>query len=301
MKLVLKLSGGLLVLIFSIWALILTAQINVLSLILSIAIIVTLLGGYFFELRKTKDHEFSLKLLFEMIFLIVAGIVTYFITKALNPIIAASLIGLTGAMLFLDYKDSIYVGAFAGMSSIFEIQIFLIVILIVAIAYFLLKNQFDGIGGKGGLTAFIGTFIVALFLNYEIKVFTLTILEYLILIGVAVASSMLTYFLGKSLDNNVLSSSFLGLLFGVSLLFSGDDIVLYIALVGYGSTFIGMQSRYKFYLMPIASIIFVFLYGYSYIFKGLGGFLGFYAFLSSVPIVLCQELVNIKQENPLII
>ncbi len=292
MKLLLKLSGGLLVLVVSIWALILIAKVNVLSLILSILSIIVLLVGYLFEFKKTKDHEFSLQLLIEIIALIVAGIATFYLTELFNPIIAAALIGLIGAMLFVDYKDAIYVGAFAGMSSIFNIYIFLIVLLIVALAYVLLKPKFDGIGGKGGITAFIGAFIVFLFLNTGRNVYVFKPLEYLLLISVVILSSILTYFLSRYLENNVLGSSFVGLLFGVILMFWHQDIVFYVAMVGFGGTFIGMQNRYKFYLLPISSIIFVFLYSYSYMLAGLGGLLGFLAFLSNVFVVFGVEFVN---------
>ncbi|NMA05107.1 MAG: hypothetical protein GX931_01915 [Acholeplasmataceae bacterium] len=301
MKLILKLMGGLLVLTVSIWALILTAQANIFSLILSITLIILLLVGYFFEFKKTKDYKLSYKLLIEVIALIVSGITTFYLSSLLkSPVAAAALMGLVGAMIFLDYKDAIYIGAFAGMSSIFNIYIFLIVLLIVSFSYILIKPKFEGIGGKGGLTAFIGVFIVFLFLEVEKSVYFFKPLEYLLLIGISIISSMLTYFLTKYLDNNnVLASGFVGLIFGVMLMFLKEELFFYLSMVGFGSTFIGMQNRYKFYLMPVASIIFVFLYSYSYMFMGLGGLLGFLAFLSNIPIILCQELVNIKREKDL--
>lgn len=300
MKMLLKISGGLLVLTVSIWALILTAKVNIVSLILSILLIVVLLGGYFFEYKKTKDYEFSYKLIIEVIALIIAGVLTFYIKDLLrSPVAAAALIGLIGAMMFEDYKDSIYVGAFAGMSSICNIYIFLIVLVIVALTYILLKPKFEGIGGKGGLTAFIGIFIVFLFLDIEINIYKFKPLEYLLLIGISILSSMATYFLSKYFNNNVLASGFIGLIFGVMMMFINKDIIMYVSMVGFGSSFIGMQNRYKFYLMPVASLVFVFLYSYSYLFTGLGGLLGFLAFLSNVPIIFCQELVNIKREKDL--
>lgn len=297
MKLALKLTGGIVVLLVSVIVLILLAQANIVSLILSIALIILLLGGYYFEFKKTKDYEFSLDLLIEVGALIIAGLITYYVSTILNPILAASLTGLVGAMLIFKYKDAIYVGAFAGMSSIFNIYLFLVVLLLVSIIYLLIKNTFNGIGGKGGLTAFLGGFVVYFFLSVNPNVTAFTPLEYLLLIGIAILSSMATYFLSKYLENNVLGSSFIGLIFGIILLFFNDNIIAVTAMVGFGATFIGMQSRYKFYLLPISSILFVFLYSYSYLFIGVGGLLGFLAFLSSVPIIFCQELVNIKREK----
>lgn len=292
MKLALKLTGGILVLVGSIIALISLAQASILSLILSIVLITLLLAGYYFEFKKTKDHEFSLELVVEVVALIIAGVITYYVGSILNPILAASLMGLVGAMLIVKYKDAIYVGAFAGMSSIFNIYQFLIVLLLVSIIYFLIKNTFNGIGGKGGLTAFLGGLAVFLFLNFNPNITVFKPLEYLLLVGVGILSSMATYFLAKYLENNVLSSGFIGLIFGIILLFFNKDIMVFVALIGYGATFIGMQNRYKFYLLAVASILFVFLFSYSYFFTGVGGLLGFLAFLSSVPIIFCQELVN---------
>lgn len=292
MNVILKVSGALLAVVVSVWALVIMASVSVLSLVISLLLIICLGMNVFLEFKLNKTITFSLSMLIKMISLILSGVFTYYISNTLNPILSASLIGLIGAMLFNEYREAIYVGAFVGMSSLFNIYVLLLVLLIAAVVYILLEDRFIGIGGKLGFISFISTFLVARFLPFNPTTLTFTYLQYFYLSVVTVAVSILTYLLNKYIDNTTLSSSFIGLLLGVVVLFSQDSFIMVLCLVGYGATFIGMQTRYKLYTLLPSSLVFVYLYHHAYLFNGMGGLLGFLAFLSLVPIVFSDYLIK---------
>lgn len=288
----LKPLGTLFVAVMSIWALVLLIPENDFNVIIAILMIIVLVGVLIYEFFISKPLELDISTLIKVGALMFSGLIVYYISDVTNPILAAALVGLIGGFLLEPYKAPIYVGAFIGMTSAFSIEIFLITLPLGGILYVLLENDFEGVGGKYGMIAFVGVFLVALiFSNSKIPV-SFEIDINVVFLGVAILASMATYFLNKYLNNTVLSSSFIGLIFGVIVLFVDDIMIYHVCLVGFGATFIGMQTRFKYYYMVISALLFVILYQFAYLYSGIGGTLGFLAFLSLLPLALVDHILK---------
>lgn len=296
MKVLLKIVGAVMLLSVIMWALIMMLLENWIGFGISVAMIGMLLIVFTYEFFHRKPLKLEISSLFKGVALMMSGVITFYLSAATNSILAAALMGLIGAMLLLPYKAPIYVGAFIGMTVVLNIFMLLICLLIGAIIYILLEDELDGIGGKYGTIAFVSVFIIVLFFNRETSPINIDLLTNLLLIGVAIASSLATFFLNKYVDNTVLSSAFIGLLFGAVLLFSSEPIIKDVCLIGFAATFIGMQTRFKYYLLFISAILLVILYNFYYLYAGIGGSLGFLAFLSLMPLVCVDDII--KRKNP---
>lgn len=300
MKLAAKLSGILLTGLLLLYVCFLVAKVSLGSLFLGVGLGVVLIGALVFEYRLSKEVLFEGSVFIKMSAVFIASILTYYISKYTDIVVAASLVGIIGAMLFGDLDDPIYVGAFVGMATLFtNIHVFIGVAVLASFLYILLENHFIDMGGKLGTIAFMGGLIVSFFSTYTRNPIILENYQIVILMGVSTLSALLTFYLAKYFENTILASAFVGLTLGVVALFVDLSFVDVIALVGYGATFIGCQKRYKPYYMLISSVLFVVIYKYLYVVGGIGGGLGMSAFLSLMPVALGHHLYNYFNKKPI--
>ncbi|ACB84298.1 hypothetical protein [Natranaerobius thermophilus] len=98
------------------------------------------------------------KQLITLITSIVSVIVTYLLNHhlALGPFFANGIVGLSGALLFPKWAGGIYIASFVGMSSTEIIPTLGSAFwagIIVGLVFANTSPVFDGLGGKGGITA----------------------------------------------------------------------------------------------------------------------------------------------------
>lgn len=105
----------------------------------------------------------------EILITVFSALITHWFGRFTDPILSAGLIGFTGYLIskldksFVDIQFAAFCGAFVGMSklSFYENYFYLIIsAMISGFFYLLMKNHFQGFGGKLGAIAFVGVYIV---------------------------------------------------------------------------------------------------------------------------------------------
>lgn len=234
---------------------------------------------------KNKKNNFDF---LNFISLILGGLGAYILNIYLNQgaIIAASLVGIVGALLVNKRAVAIYTGAFVGMVSpelLHDFSHILIACIIAGIIFEFADEVFNGIGGKLGTIAFSSWII--LFILSDLNLInptmngTLSLEIFLIsLIGV-----LSTYFLHIYLKKDVVGSSAIVSLIGALILpqiFPQSDSNLSVLMMA--ATFAGMSSKerlenfYEIFLIAFFVAVF-FVYSYTHLGGG-GGKLGTIAF-----------------------
>lgn len=218
------------------------------------------------------------------------AIITYLMVFnfKISCVLASSLVGFIGAIIFKRYQAAIFCGSFVGMTSpeVLSILPFVIASSLASLIFVLSKDVFNGYGGKLGTIAFSGSLIIvclsqASFLNGQI----FNNNQKIIIIIVSVIASIATHILNVRFKMGpVLASSIIGL--SGSLLFLNINYSLgpTLATVIFGASFVGMTSRNKFSnegFILLAGILFGFIFiCNSTYFGGVGGKLGIIAFVS---------------------
>lgn len=245
----------------------------------------------------------------EFVAVFLGAIITYLIVLyfKISCVLASSLVGLVGAIIFKRYQAAIFCGSFVGMTSpeVLSILPFVSASLLASLIFILSKDVFNGYGGKLGTIAFSGSLIIAYifqmnFLNgqiYDNK-------QKLIIIIASIIASLLTYFLNARMKlGPVLASSIIGLIGSLLFLNIYYSLGPTLATVIFGSSFVGMTSRNKFSsegFILLAGTLFglIFIYNSTY-FGGVGGRLGATAFVSVLVIdgliFLIRKIYKIKR------
>lgn len=228
----------------------------------------------------------------DFLFAYFASIFTYNLAMFdhISAVFASALVGLIGASVFKKHEKAIFAGSFLGMAeaTVFGAWGFIVAGLVMAIVYVFSKPLFEGVGGKLGTVAFTGAVIAYLLqdLNPLIGIqFTLT--EGLYLIIASIAGAVITRLFSRIEGVSVVqASSVVGLFFVILFDYELFSISPYIAIAGFGGSFVGMTSKNhlnKIWMVGTGGLLFgVIYYLSSGVFSGFGGKLGTIAFLSSV-------------------
>lgn len=239
------------------------------------------------NLKKIKNKKFNFQFL-SFISVVIGGLSAYILNIYLNQgaIIAASIVGIIGALFVKEKTIPIYTGAFVGMVSpelLHDFYHILIACIIAGFIFELAKDVFNGIGGKLGTIAFSSW--ILLFVTSNLKIINPVITHvvgYEIFL-ISLVGVLSTYFLHIYMKKDLVGSSALVSLLGALLLpeifpQSGENLsVLLMA-----ATFAGMSSKdrignfYEIFLVAFFVALF-FVYSYTHL-DGGGGKLGTIAF-----------------------
>jgi hypothetical protein len=229
--------------------------------------------------------------------IVIGAIATFYLAKSgMSAVLASSLVGIAGSLLFKRYEIEVFTGSFVGMSSIILFTDVGVVLaaLIASLVYLMGKNVFVGIGGKLGTSAFAGTLSVALLLNVDVYTLDIayinTTLPFWFVLATLVASalaSMLTNQLAQRWfkGSTVLGSSFIGILGYLLSLVLGAYSGLFAGTI-FAASFAGMSQNKVLkspqYFMIAGAITAILFLASSTFFLGLGGKMGTSAFIGVI-------------------
>jgi len=256
---------------------------------------ILLLVGLFFEWkeerRKENLNDKGNNLLIEGLFVIGGGIATYFMSYFLGNyvVLFSTMVGLVGHFAFRKWEVAIFCGSFAGMTSIFIINPYQIVLaaVLTALIYALTKPIFKGFGGKLGTIAFTGTILSFLLLEKSFAM-TSVIEPNAMIVYVAVLGVVSTYIVQHILKQTpVFASSVTTLVFSILVVTFFNQNTMYLA-VFYAASFVGMSDKKRLPNIAIAGLAGVTI-GYVYTiftpyYNGAGGKLGTMALISTIMI-----------------
>jgi hypothetical protein len=229
--------------------------------------------------------------------IVIGAIATFYLAKSgMSAVLASSLVGIAGSLLFKRYEIEVFTGSFVGMSSIILFTDVGVVLaaLIASLVYLMGKNVFVGIGGKLGTSAFAGTLSVALLLNVDVYTLDIayinTTLPFWFVLATLVVSalaSMLTNQLAQRWfkGSTVLGSSFIGILGYLLSLVLGAYSGLFAGTI-FAASFAGMSQNKVLkspqYFMIAGAITAILFLASSTFFLGLGGKMGTSAFIGVI-------------------
>lgn len=265
-------------------------------LLISLSLVVFFFGIQLItEWHKTKSTEGS-SFVFscstsikEISLLIISSFLTFYLNYqvGLGSVMAASLVGIFGALTLKNYTQAIYCGAFIGMacSIIYAHPLSLLLAgLISGTLFVLAKHLFTGFGGRLGFIAFSGCFITSLIIQKPLRVVEALdpalyprVLIYIILTG------MVTYGLHRIFKlDTVLASALVGL----TMALIHPDASQLLVVAAYCASFAGMVTIERvrtysdmFFITLVTSLLYIIAFT---LFDGAGGRLGAIAFLASV-------------------
>ena len=262
--------------------------------------------GFLYGMFKARplntDSIFKLdkEVLLNILFVIIGGLIPYILNKHLNVnvVLGSALVGITGGLVIKKYEAALYCGSFIGMCSIevFNYPEFILVALLTGVLFVLVKDVFNGYGGKLGTTAFIfGFLFYFIFYNHPNSPSVYTPLQMVIVIVGSSLAAWITYIFNVKFElGPVLASGLVGLGIGVVLVLEGSSFSLHLAGIIFGATFIGMSSKEKAkreWFIVIGGLLFGVIYIMMIPFNGLGGMLGTTAFISTISLYGLRNLV----------
>lgn len=274
------------------------------QLFYSAVLMITLIGlvvGHYREYRmvivgkkaQLKQEKIEFFDIMVIVFTLLGTLLTFYINNSLQlgGVVASSIVGLLGPLLFPKLQRAIFCGSFAGMASTMIFTNVWWVALAGLLSGLLLafsREIYDGFGGKLGASGFFGTISAALLAGQFILIGEDAVLTSDINIAFYfIIGAVLTYYVNKiNKTGTVLASSAIGLIAGLILpVIYGGAGGSYAVAVFCGS-FVGMtvidRLTTEFYLF-ISSFMGSIIYFYSQVnFVGLGGKLGTTAFASVV-------------------
>jgi hypothetical protein len=256
------------------------------------------LGLIFVGKNLTKDAMPKVTLSdFDFAFAFIGVILTYELSFifSLSTVFSSALVGIIGFLLIRKHSMAIYCGSFAGMVSpqIFNHYEVIVLALVCAIIYLLVKTILDGFGGRLGTIAFVSTTITTLIFNKGMLLPNGSY-DILLIMMFAVLGSVISYFLHNHFSlSPVLSSALPSLLVATLVDFILPEYFVYSS-VFFIASFVGMSNKkvvpnlmYSLFIGLILSIIFSTFYNY---FNGFGGKMGLMALIS---VVINYGIVNI--------
>lgn len=272
-------------------------QVNIFITLLVILILLLICASIFYKRLSYKYTEVELNssLLYAFGSLIISAFLVYIFHNYFEThfLLTVPVLGIFGALFFKKQENPIYLGAFIGMTSI-NIYLFIIIVVLAVILYFFIENAYSGYGGKLGSSAFFMGLVVSLFISGG-DVVIYRKLSVLYIFGFSIIGAMLTAFIQRRFSlSTVLSSGIVGLLGSFLLLIPNLTDASLIATVILGSSFISMtvKENLNYFYIFISSLIFSFLYIY-FPYYGIGGRLGYLAFLSVLASIGIKYLIHI--------
>lgn len=225
-----------------------------------------------------------------------------------SNVLSASIVGVLGGVLFFKSGNenlkiipaAIYAGAFAGMSDPAKFHDPASIVLATLVGGFileLLKNSFNGIGGKLGSIGFGAVIIWTLFKSepsqeIDFLPFHFISLLFTVLFGL-IGTVIIFYFSNKKIGP-VLASAISSLLISIPLEFYDfNGYAVVISAVFMGGTFVGMSSKtlFNWGVIMLAGLVFGVLYYFLTLnFGGFGGTLGTTACLSCLLVLPLSKL-----------
>ncbi|MFP4287163.1 MAG: hypothetical protein ACLFRI_05640 [Candidatus Izemoplasmataceae bacterium] len=276
---------------------------SLLFLFFNIGTFYSLFKIYKSEVAKKSPTTIHKDYMIEASFFYVGSSLTYLIhnNTVLCIALSSALVGLIGALFIKKYQVAIYCGSFVGMSSglLLSFIPFLAATLLAALIYAMVKDLFNGVGGKLGTIALSGALVTVLFTRspfLEGSLFNTS--EQLFIIGISVIASTLTFVINNRLKQGaVLASALTGFLMAGIFRVTYLDLNVTFGIVAIGASFVGManQTRMKDErYIALAGVLFglIFIYSAPY-FGGAGGKLGTIAFLSVLSIMGITDLTHI--------
>jgi len=229
---------------------------------------------------------------------------------SLGAVVAASLVAILAYLIAPSYSVPAYCGAFVGMTSnllLFSYVEVGLAGLIAGIVYVLTRHVFNGIGGKLGTIALIGTALTGMSLGREFLLLPIADWETnTLIILTAMLGAPLTFFLNIHQKHGpVMASAFVGLIAGLILPNIFPEIGQTLSVVAICASFAGMTSGERcpaFWTMLITALFTGVVFVYSTpLLGGAGGKLGTIAFgavLSSCGYARLRQWVLGKQRLP---
>jgi hypothetical protein len=287
MKTNIKWIGFFLIVIFTFYPIItiIIAEKGMLSYLLATLYLSSVIYCYFFVKREKiiSSNLFDLNI----VFVILGTIITYELTNifSLSIVVSSALVGLVGYLISNKYSIAIYAGSFAGMSSylIFNRFEILFVAIVAAIVFQIVKNVFNGFGGRLGTIAFIATATTGLIFNKSSLAahhsYDVWLLFLFSVTGVLISWIIHNQFNKSPVIASAVPGLIIGLIFGQ--IFKELEVYSYIF---FTATFVGMASNFvikniyqSLFIGVILSLIFLSFFHY---FNGFGGKMGLMAFIS---------------------
>ena len=271
-------------------------------------IILAVCGACIFmiQTRSSEHPKYSRAFSREMLLTIFALGAANWLTFVLNhsagmgAVVASAVVGLAGGILFPKYGAAIYCGSFVGMSSTAILPgafALLISSLIAGGVFVMSEHTLNGIGGKLGTIAFIGSVITGLAFQIPFSSSPLPRFDvawYVVIL--CVLAALLTWALGNHLGlGAVVASALVGLAGGLILprIFPAHGELLAVAV--FCASFTGMSSseRFSAVMMMIAGLLtgIIFFLSLS-VFGGAGGKLGMIAFSASLATLGYQQMAK---------
>lgn len=215
---------------------------------------------------------------------------TFYLNRKLGigAVLASSLVGVLGALVFKKQATAIFCGSFAGMSCTVTFSTLICIGLagvLSGIIFLLGKDLFKGVGGKLGTIAFAGTLGASYLRGLELLSLPMPDWEHAgMILFYSAAGVVATYALNHRFGHGpVLASAFIGILAGVLLPgIHGAELGSTLAIMVFCASFAGMSDKVR---LPnegaacIAGLLcgLVFIHSTPYL-GGAGGKLGTIAF-----------------------
>jgi len=231
-----------------------------------------------------------------------ANVLTFVLTYTLglSAVVASALVGLIGGVFFPTYSAAIFCGSFVGMSSqaiLADIAALFLSSLIAGVLYAMSEQWFDGIGGKLGTIAFIGSVMTGIVFQNP---FSATLVPPDVITGTIIAVSALAAFTTWALGNfgglgAVIASAVVGLAGGIVMPLVWPEYGELIAVAIFCGSFAGMSSKARFsgVMMVIAGLLCGIVFAASLqVFGGAGGKLGMTAFSVSLAVLGYQQMFD---------
>ena len=239
------------------------------------------------ELKKIDWYDF--------LFAYFAAIFTYNLTMydQVSSVLSSALVGLVGGTIFKHHDKAIFAGSFLGMATgtVFGAWGFVLASLVMAFVFVFTKPLYKGVGGKLGTIAFSGAIMAFLLTDITPSVgYTFSIIEGLYLVIASVVGAVLTRVISNLKDVSIVqASSVVGLIFVVFFDYETFSLSPYIALCGFGASFVGMTNKDQMkngLIVGLGGLLFgIIFYLESNLFGGFGGKLGTTAFISSLVVI----------------
>lgn len=223
------------------------------------------------------------------------ALVTYFVSVYLGVggVLASGSVGLLGALFFKPYAVGIFCGSFLGMTSpeLLNLPIYFAASMFVGLLFVVVKDVFNGYGGKLGTTALSAAMIITLLSGTPfLESVAFDNFEQFLIVGFSVAGALVTFIL--NIHGNlgpVKASAIVGIISGVLFPLLYPQMGEVLAIVVFGASFVGMSSSEKMpqeTMIGLAGVFFglIFIASGPY-FGGVGGKLGTIAFASVLSVI----------------
>ncbi len=219
-------------------------------------------------------------------------------TVGAGAVIASAVVGLAGGMLFPKYGAAIYCGSFVGMSAkaiLPDASALLLASSVAGVVFVMSENTLNGIGGKLGTIAFIGSVVTGTALQLPFSASPVPDAQIALrIIIISILAALVTWAMSNHLGlGAVIASALVGLAGGVVLPLVSADHGGLLAVAVFCASFTGMASseRFSAVMMMFAGLLTGIIFVLSLtVFGGAGGKLGMTAFSASLATLGYQQM-----------